>query len=417
MINRGSSELLLGARALDIELFGGARKQELESFPTAGLHGLSQAKRHELRELNLEDRVVVGMWTSLYEITPETLRQWKAELETAGCTSTYTDTQSPDSCETASEWSRSDAIMTEPEAEFTTQASGIGRFQNGNEFNGLQNRAVKGAWTQLQDRWTSTGGMDTTNSNGGLISLSGSHRDDLAQQRMRKELRMTFVPARESPGSITEHLDTLFAVMERIPSVETAIDQLDTVGWRRYREHRARDIILVQDTHLRADPEIEEVRVQWQRTWQLLRTESQPSYRSATDTRSAGMGILETPEISSSVKPWKNASWTPRITIEVDNWLILNIYAPAKEEDRPQFFRDLEPWLNNHDSIIMGGDVNCVLRPSRDRITNRQPCSAPCESTILQNLIDKQDITDAIDLYQDIDEDEETIDPLHYFTR
>ncbi|KAE9057996.1 hypothetical protein PF010_g31162 [Phytophthora fragariae] len=29
--------------------------------------------------------------------------------------------------------------------------------------------------------------------------------------------------------------------------------------------------------------------------------------------------------------------------------------------------QDLEPWINQHSSIIMGGDFNCVLRPSRDR--------------------------------------------------
>lgn len=87
------------------------------------------------------------------------------------------------------------------------------------------------------------------------------------------------------------------------------------------------------------------------------------------------------------------------MAVELDDWRILNVYTPVKKEDRPQFFHDLEPWRTQHQSIIMGGDFNCVLRPHRDQISGRLPSKAPCERILLQKILDRQDMTDAINTW------------------
>ncbi|OWY96917.1 hypothetical protein PHMEG_00032693 [Phytophthora megakarya] len=189
-------------------------------------------------------------------------------------------------------------------------------------------------------------------------------------------------------------------------------------GWRRKRERWPPDVILVQDTNLHSGNEIDEIKAQWQRMWQIVKPEQPLSYWSLTETKGAGMGILVTPSVSSRVKVWKRELWTSRImAIEIDDWLVVNIYAPAQKEDRPQFFKDLEQWIQYHESIILGGDFNCVLRPSRDRITNRRPSTAPCESSIPQEMMDRYDMTDAVELHHDLEDDEEERDPMQFYTR
>ncbi|OWZ18255.1 hypothetical protein PHMEG_0007682 [Phytophthora megakarya] len=118
------------------------------------------------------------------------------------------------------------------------------------------------------------------------------------------------------------------------------------------------------------------------------------------------------------MSPWQQDRWTSRImAVEMDDWLIVNTYAPALNAERK---KSLELWLQNHDSIILAGDFNCVLRPGRDRITNRKPSTAPWESRELKTLIDNGDFSDAVDLkyylQTDFDTEEEEMDPLNHFT-
>ncbi|POM64702.1 Hypothetical protein PHPALM_19740 [Phytophthora palmivora] len=50
-----------------------------------------------------------------------------------------------------------------------------------------------------------------------------------------------------------------------------------------------------------------------------------------TTTKSAGLGILISPEFSARVKPWQQSSWISRVmVVKLDDWLIVNLYAPAQ---------------------------------------------------------------------------------------
>ncbi|GMF25544.1 unnamed protein product [Phytophthora lilii] len=136
----------------EIEEFGGTRRQELQSFPTAGLRGLFPGKRRELRELNLADPVNVSKWIGQYEVSLETLTQWQQELQLEDSSSIYTTSTSPSS---ESTWSQADTEMAEPgqpEAEPLPpeQASGMGRFINQPS---LHSRNLKQAWSALQAKW------------------------------------------------------------------------------------------------------------------------------------------------------------------------------------------------------------------------------------------------------------------------
>lgn len=78
-------------------------------------------------------------------------------------------------------------------------------------------------------------------------------------------------------------------------------------GWRKRRGHPVPNIILVQDTNLRSDQEICEICeicTQWQRVWQLDKTEQPLSYWSHTAAQSAGMGIPVSPALSNRAKSW-----------------------------------------------------------------------------------------------------------------
>ncbi|KAF4143028.1 hypothetical protein GN958_ATG03182, partial [Phytophthora infestans] len=189
-------------------------------------------------------------------------------------------------------------------------------------------------------------------------------------------------------------------------------------GWWRRRGNPIPDMILGQETNHHTTEEKEEIRKQWKRAWQLEKTKNPLSHWQLSQTPFSGMGILVSPTISDRVKPWNQASWTEMImAVEMDEWLIINVYAPAKKKEQPHYFKDLEQWLTQHDTIILGGDFNCVLRPSRDRITKRIPSTAACESLPLKHLMNKYDMTDGVELHHDLEEEDEKIEALRYFTR
>lgn len=76
-------------------------------------------------------------------------------------------------------------------------------------------------------------------------------------------------------------------------------------------------------------------------------------------------GIRHFSQTRAPVKDQSLATRKLDMAVELDGYLIVNIYAPANKLEQPQFFQDLEPWLSHHKSIILGGAFNCVLRPSR----------------------------------------------------
>lgn len=103
------------------------------------------------------------------------------------------------------------------------------------------------------------------------------------------------------------------------------------------------DIIFMQDTQIHADAEIQEQKEQWDRVWKRQNMNTQLSYWTTTITKSAGLGILVSPELNGRIKPWQKDSWISRImAVEFDMWLLVNIYAPTSKVDQDHFFQDLE---------------------------------------------------------------------------
>ncbi|OWZ11785.1 hypothetical protein PHMEG_00015143 [Phytophthora megakarya] len=147
------------------------------------------------------------------------------------------------------------------------------------------------------------------------------------------------------------------------------------------------------------------------------RTENPLSYWTITETRSAGVGILCSPKVSCKIKPWREEEWTSRImAVEVDKWIVVNVYAPSDKGKKPAFFKELNRWLKHHEGVIVGGDFNCVLRPNKDRVVARKPSTAGCESIELKELVDIHELTDAVEMNRDLDMEEEDNDPLQHYT-
>ncbi|ETL78363.1 hypothetical protein L917_20821, partial [Phytophthora nicotianae] len=188
-------------------------------------------------------------------------------------------------------------------------------------------------------------------------------------------------------------------------------------GWRRKRGQEMLDIIMVQDTALKNENEKDEIQEQWERVWQVTNSDNPLSFWTTASSNAAGMGILFSPHLRDKITPWQKESWTSRVmAVELNGWLLVNIYAPTQAKDKRQFFQDLEPWLKYHGSIVLGGDFNCVLRPERDRVVARRPSFAACESPELRQLMNRREFTDAIDLNHDLDDDREELNPLHHYT-
>ncbi|EGZ16870.1 hypothetical protein PHYSODRAFT_501298 [Phytophthora sojae] len=174
---------------------------------------------------------------------------------------------------------------------------------------------------------------------------------------------------------------------------------------------------MVQDARLHTAEQVRAVKQRWNRTWARKAPEHPLSYWTTTETKSAGLGILCTPHVSSKVRPWQRESWTNRVmAVEFDGWLLVNIYAPIDQAERLEFFSDLDPWLRHHESIILGGDFNCVLNRQQDRVTGRKPSTASCESPYLQEMLQGLELTDAVSLKYQLDEEDVDHDPLHHYS-
>ena len=70
---------------------------------------------------------------------------------------------------------------------------------------------------------------------------------------------------------------------------------------------------------------------------------------------------------------------------------LLSVYAPSAAADRPAFFTALQPYLDTDRQVILGGDLNCVLRP-RDE-AHRSPHRAAGRRELLQ-LLTSADLVD-----------------------
>ncbi|KAE9296571.1 hypothetical protein PR003_g23727 [Phytophthora rubi] len=107
------------------------------------------------------------------------------------------------------------------------------------------------------------------------------------------------------------------------------------------------------------------------------------------------------------------------MAVELDDWLIVNVYAPAgsnHKAERERFFEDLAPWLTNHISIVLAGDFNCVLNPARDRVKHRRKSTGPTESVMLERLKNRFDMTDAMNLVSHVEDEQDEHDPLNYYS-
>uniref|UniRef100_A0A3B3DKH2 Reverse transcriptase domain-containing protein n=1 Tax=Oryzias melastigma TaxID=30732 RepID=A0A3B3DKH2_ORYME len=122
------------------------------------------------------------------------------------------------------------------------------------------------------------------------------------------------------------------------------------------------DIILLQETHTVAGDDTE-----WQKWW------GGSCFLSHGTSNSRGVSILISPTVRMTVlshdQPVAGRMQAVKLRIEELNFTILNIYAPNAGGERESFFEVIKLELEKckEDQLILGGDWNCTLEPSRDR--------------------------------------------------
>ena len=127
------------------------------------------------------------------------------------------------------------------------------------------------------------------------------------------------------------------------------------------------DIIFIQETHCGTDEDLQ----QWSKEWEG------PAFWSKGDTNSKGTAVLLRKGSNIDVKK-SLADLNGRYVIidaEIDDelYILCNIYAPNKGDERKLFFDQILDILRTNkikDSLILGGDFNCTLNPQIDRAKN-----------------------------------------------
>ena len=125
------------------------------------------------------------------------------------------------------------------------------------------------------------------------------------------------------------------------------------------------DVISLQETHSKKESE-----TQWKREWSgnLLLSHGSPN--------SCGTAILirnsfDCTFLSPIIDP-SGRYIISKIQVGDKVYVLVNIYAPKKDEDSVQLFRKLHAMLqsenlDSEENIIVGGDFNCPLNPVLDK--------------------------------------------------
>ncbi|KAL3658995.1 hypothetical protein V7S43_015880 [Phytophthora oleae] len=129
-------------------------------------------------------------------------------------------------------------------------------------------------------------------------------------------------------------------------------------SWRRVPVKERPAAWMIQETYVSSLEEAEDLEKQWRRIWgnQNRKNGPQLSYWSVESSKTAGVAILLNPEVAEKTKPWQQQLWTKRnIMVEMEDTLLVNLYAPNTQEQREEMFEQLSSWTWKDNKIILGG--------------------------------------------------------------
>ena len=92
------------------------------------------------------------------------------------------------------------------------------------------------------------------------------------------------------------------------------------------------------------------------------------------DNRARGVCVYISNTLECQIVNFKATSDGRKILISLmingEEFTLLNVYAPTNKSNREQFFKRLKTFIRrnckNMSKLIIGGDMNCVLNPSKD---------------------------------------------------
>ena len=114
------------------------------------------------------------------------------------------------------------------------------------------------------------------------------------------------------------------------------------------------DISLIQETHSTRN-----LICKWQKEWL-----GKSFWNSATIAKSSGVAILIKKDLNvnfSTIRKDKEGRvLSLHFSIEKQNYQIINIYAPARNSEKPKFYKTLKNYIDSKQNLILGGDFNMV---------------------------------------------------------
>ncbi|OWZ05532.1 reverse transcriptase, partial [Phytophthora megakarya] len=121
--------------------------------------------------------------------------------------------------------------------------------------------------------------------------------------------------------------------------------------------------------------------------------------------RHGGVGILVNPYGAvRDARPWKEELWTAyrqfiQCTLQGEEVLVMNLYAPSDPRTRKQYFNQLQDVpVPDGAKVIAGGDFNCVIDRTFDRRTSSQKGDAGRAQ--LQTWIERSSVVDAVEQFK-----------------
>jgi exonuclease III len=188
-------------------------------------------------------------------------------------------------------------------------------------------------------------------------------------------------------------------------------------AWRRTPVKERPIAWLLQETHVQSTDEATALQAEWKRMWgqQYQHPDQELSYWSVDDSKRGGVAILLNPSGTGKATPWRQRSWTNRcISLQLPNYLLVNVYAPNDRVEREDFFTGLIAMEWPHSDVVLAGDFNCVQSPALDRLGGRR--SGRPESPALQQSTEELHLEDALTLSINADDEDEGTESITHFT-
>jgi ribonuclease HI/exonuclease III len=171
-------------------------------------------------------------------------------------------------------------------------------------------------------------------------------------------------------------------------------------GWKAKIHGNSLAYILLQETHVSSHKEAADLQRLWAHMWGRTDSTDILSFWSVTTSRVGGVAILLNPHGTQRFQREVIHGLDGRVLgISSPSLVIVNIYAPNHSKAREVFFSKLHEYTwPPHKQVIMAGDFNCVLNPSRDRITNGYWGRGASESPTLQELVTLWRLRDVVEV-------------------